>query len=45
VTDLAEQAQITKQATGFLVDRLERSSQVRRVPDPVDARARLVQIG
>ncbi|QOV33395.1 MarR family transcriptional regulator [Streptomyces ferrugineus] len=44
VTDLAEQAQITKQTAGFLVDQLERAGYVRRVPDPTDARARLVQI-
>ncbi|SCL50076.1 MarR family winged helix-turn-helix transcriptional regulator [Micromonospora chersina] len=44
VTELAEQAQITKQTAGFLVDQLERAGYVRRVPDPTDARARLVQI-
>ena len=44
VTDLAEQARITKQTAGFLVDQLERAGYVRRVPDPADARARLVQI-
>jgi DNA-binding MarR family transcriptional regulator len=44
VTDLAERAQITKQTVGFLVDQLERTGYVRRVPDPRDARARLVQI-
>lgn len=44
VTDLAERAQITKQTAGFLVDQLERAGYVRRVPDPADARARLVQI-
>jgi DNA-binding MarR family transcriptional regulator len=36
LTDLAEQALVTKQTAGHLVDR--------RVPDPTDARARLVQI-
>ncbi|WBQ07161.1 MarR family winged helix-turn-helix transcriptional regulator [Kribbella sp. CA-293567] len=44
LTALAEQAQITKQTAGFLVDQLERAGYVRRVPDPTDARARLVQI-
>ncbi|MFI0452396.1 MarR family winged helix-turn-helix transcriptional regulator [Actinomadura sp. 6N118] len=44
VTELAEQAQITKQTAGFLVDQLERAGYVHRVPDPADARARLVQI-
>lgn len=44
VTDLAEQARITKQTAGFLVEQLERAGYVRRVPDPDDARARLVQI-
>ena len=44
LTDLAEQAQITKQSAGFLVDQLERSGYVERVPDPADARARLVRI-
>lgn len=44
LTDLAEQAQITKQTAGFLVDQLERAGYVERVPDPTDARARLVRI-
>jgi DNA-binding MarR family transcriptional regulator len=44
LTDLAEQAQITKQSAGFLVDQLERAGYVERVPDPRDARARLVRI-
>jgi DNA-binding MarR family transcriptional regulator len=44
ITDLAEQARVTKQTAGFLVDQLERAGYVRRVPDPTDARARLVQI-
>lgn len=43
-TDLAEQAQVTKQTAGFLVDQLERAGYVRRVADPVDARARLVEV-
>jgi DNA-binding MarR family transcriptional regulator len=44
ITDLAEQARVTKQTAGFLVDQLERAGYVRRVPDPTAARARLVQI-
>jgi DNA-binding MarR family transcriptional regulator len=44
ITDLAEQARVTKQTAGFLVDQLERAGYVRRVPDPTDARARLVRI-
>ncbi|WP_138732630.1 MarR family winged helix-turn-helix transcriptional regulator [Modestobacter excelsi] len=44
LTDLAEQALVTKQTAGYLVDQLEKASYVRRVPDPTDARARLVQM-
>jgi DNA-binding MarR family transcriptional regulator len=44
LTELAEAAQITKQSAGFLVDQLERAGYVERVPDPTDARARLVRI-
>lgn len=44
LTDLAEMAQVTKQTAGFLVDQLERAGYVERVPDPSDARARLVRI-
>lgn len=44
LTDLAEQAQITKQSAGFLVDALQERGYVERVPDPSDARARLVRI-
>jgi DNA-binding MarR family transcriptional regulator len=44
LTDLAEQAQITKQTAGFLVDQLERAGYVARTPDSKDARARLVRI-
>ncbi|WP_329413123.1 MarR family transcriptional regulator [Nocardia vinacea] len=42
LTELAEQAQVTKQTAGFLVDQLERAGYVQRVPDPSDGRARLV---
>src|SRR3954469_23939266 len=45
LTDLAEQAQVTKQTAGYLVDQLERAGWVERVPDPTDGRARLVRIG
>lgn len=44
LTDLAEHAQVTKQTAGFLVDQLEQAGYVRRVPDPSDGRARLVQV-
>lgn len=44
LTELAEQAQVTKQTAGHLVDQLERAGYVRRTPDPTDARARLVRI-
>ncbi|WP_448638366.1 MarR family winged helix-turn-helix transcriptional regulator [Geodermatophilus sp. URMC 63] len=44
LTDLAAQALVTKQTAGHLVDQLERAGYVRRVPDPSDARARLVQM-
>ena len=43
LTDLAERAQITKQSAGFLVDQLEKAGYVQRVPDPSDARARLIK--
>jgi DNA-binding MarR family transcriptional regulator len=43
LTELAEAAQVTKQTAGFLVDQLERSGYVERVPDPADARAKLVR--
>lgn len=42
VTELAEQAQVTKQTAGALVDELERNGYVVRQPDPHDARARQV---
>jgi DNA-binding MarR family transcriptional regulator len=44
LTDLAEQAQVTKQTAGFLVDQLEKAGWVERAPDPTDKRARLVRI-
>ncbi|ATL69175.1 MarR family winged helix-turn-helix transcriptional regulator [Nocardia terpenica] len=44
LTELAEQAQVTKQTAGFLIDQLARAGYVQRVPDPADARARLVRL-
>ena len=44
LTHLAEQALVTKQTAGHLVDQLERAGYVRRVPDPTDKRARLVRM-
>src|SRR3954470_13409479 len=43
LTNLAAQAQVTKQTAGFLVDQLERRGYVERVPDPRDGRARLIR--
>jgi DNA-binding MarR family transcriptional regulator len=42
LTALAEAAQVTKQTAGFLVDQLASMRYVKRIPDPVDRRARLV---
>ena len=44
ITDLAEQAGVTKQTAGGLVDELETNGYVARKPDPADARARLVML-
>lgn len=44
LTDLAEQARVTKQTAGALIDQLERAGYVLRTPDPSDARARLVTL-
>lgn len=44
LTELAEQALVTKQTAGHLVDQLEKAGYVRPVADPTDARARLVQM-
>lgn len=44
LTDLAEEARVTKQTAGALVDELERAGYVVRRPDPTDARARLVML-
>ena len=45
LTDLAAQAQVTKQTAGHLVDELAARGYVTRVPDPTDGRARLVTFG
>lgn len=42
ITELAEQSGVTKQTAGALIDQLESAGYVVRVPDPADARARLV---
>lgn len=44
ITDLAGEARLTKQALMALVDDLESRGYVRRVPDPADARAKLVRL-
>lgn len=44
VSELAEQARITKQSAGFLVRQLEETGYVERVPDPSDGRAQLVRL-
>lgn len=44
LTDLADQARTTKQSAGFLVDQLEKAGYIERVPDPSDARARLIRL-
>ena len=44
LTELARRAQLTKQAMQELVDYLERHGYVERVPDPHDARAKLVRL-
>jgi DNA-binding MarR family transcriptional regulator len=44
LTELAARAQITKQAMMQVVDDLETAGSVRRVPDPTDARAKVVRL-
>ncbi|GAB93981.1 putative MarR family transcriptional regulator [Gordonia rhizosphera NBRC 16068] len=44
LTDLAEQAGVTKQTAGGLVDQLESAGYLERIPDPSDGRARLVTL-
>jgi DNA-binding MarR family transcriptional regulator len=43
-TELAEEAQMTKQAMGYLITYLEQRSYVRRAPDPADGRASLITL-
>ena len=43
-TQLAAKAQMTKQSMGYLVDYLEEYGYVRREPDPLDGRAKLVRM-
>lgn len=43
VTDLAAQAQVTKQTASLLVIALEQAGLVERVADPADGRARLIR--
>src|SRR5438552_14564732 len=44
LTDLAEHVRLTKQGMMAMVDDLEARGYVRRVPDPNDARAKLVRL-
>ncbi len=44
ISDLADQARVTKQSAGFHVEQLEANGYVERVPDPKDRRARLVRL-
>jgi DNA-binding MarR family transcriptional regulator len=44
LSQLAEASQLPKQTVGSIVDQLEHEGYVRRVPDPEDARARLVVV-
>jgi DNA-binding MarR family transcriptional regulator len=44
LTDLAEQAQVTKQTASLLIAAVEREGLVERVPDPTDGRARLIRL-
>src|SRR5579884_540181 len=44
LTDLAEQAQITKQSMSYLVDYLEAHGYVERVADPAYGRARIIRL-
>ena len=44
VTELADQAQITKQSMGALVDYVESRGYIERIPDPDDHRAKLVRL-
>lgn len=43
LTDLAAKLGVTKQAAGQLVDELVALGQLERIPDPLDARAKLIR--
>jgi DNA-binding MarR family transcriptional regulator len=44
LTELAERANLTKQAVGEVVSELERAGYVERVPDPSDGRAKIIRL-
>ena len=44
ITELARQAQITKQSISYLIDHLETHGYVERVSDPSDGRAKIVRL-
>jgi DNA-binding MarR family transcriptional regulator len=44
LSELAQASQLSKQTVGSIVDQLEAAGYVQRVPDPTDARARLVTV-
>ncbi len=44
LTELAAQAQVTKQTASTLADQLVRAGYLERVPDPTDGRARLLRL-
>src|SRR5687768_10652898 len=44
LTELAERAQMSKQAVGEVVSDLERMGYVERVPDPADGRAKIIRL-
>lgn len=44
ITELAEAGHVTKQTMGHLVDYLRERGYVKTVPDPTDARAKLVRL-
>ena len=44
LTELAEKIGLTKQAVGEVVSDLERMGYVKRAPDPLDGRAKIIQL-
>jgi DNA-binding MarR family transcriptional regulator len=44
LTELSERSQLTKQAVGEVVDHLVALGYVERIPDPSDARAKLIRL-